>query len=65
KYLNNFDLEKLTHEMKNIKDSKEAEKFLLKHGSGVLNILGEEVDRIEMRIQQAAPEVRHVDLEIL
>lgn len=35
------------------------------HGAGVINLLGEEVDRIEQRIQDIAPEVRHVDLEIL
>jgi uncharacterized protein with HEPN domain len=31
----------------------------------VVNLLGEEVDRIEQKIQEFAPEVRHVDLEIL
>eukprot|EP01134_Creolimax_fragrantissima_P003360 CFRG3360T1 len=65
KYLTNLDLDSLMKQMNKIQTTAEAESFLLKHGSGVLNILGEEVDRIELKIQTVAPEVRHVDLEIL
>jgi len=52
-------------EFKNIKTEEELESFLLKHGEGIVDTLGAEIDRIEKKLKQNHPEIRHCDLEIL
>eukprot|EP00123_Amoebidium_parasiticum_P003803 comp15119_c0_seq1/m.11793 comp15119_c0_seq1/g.11793 ORF comp15119_c0_seq1/g.11793 comp15119_c0_seq1/m.11793 type:complete len:550 (-) comp15119_c0_seq1:56-1705(-) len=55
----------ILEEMKRVQTEGQVEAFMARHGAGIVNILGEEVDRIEGDIKRIAPEVRHVDLEIL
>jgi hypothetical protein len=39
------------------------ERLLIEFGGQVTDAVGDEVDRIEEELSEAAPEVRHVDLE--
>jgi len=39
--------------------------FLQQYSAGMMNFLGEEIDRIEAAIKKEVPEVRHVDLELV
>ncbi len=50
--------------VKELKTDAEIEKFLLDHGEGIIDTLGQEVDRIEMDIKKQIPEVKHIDLEM-
>ena len=43
----------------------ELESFLLKHGESIVDMLGGEIDRIELELKKNHPEIRHCDLEIL
>lgn len=52
-------------EMEQIRNQRDMEDWLTKHGAGIVHQLGEEVDRLEVEIRKRAPEIKHVDLEIL
>ena len=52
-------------EMQAVTTTEEAEAFMLKHGENIVDSLGAEVDRIEKKLRQSHPELRHVDLEVL
>ena len=43
----------------------EAEDFLVNYGAAIVEAVAIEVDRLEQKIVQTAPEVKHCDLEIL
>lgn len=43
----------------------EVKTFLLKHAGGIVEHVGDEVDRLEYRIQENVPEIKHCDLVIL
>ena len=60
-----IDLESVLQEAKAINDLKTLEQFMLVHGEGVIDQLGEEVDRLEKKLRDKHPNVRHVDLEVL
>ncbi len=46
-------------------DSKEAlEAFLLEYGAGLVEFLGDEIDRIENEIRHKNPNVKFIDLEV-
>jgi len=62
---NKIDMEAVLQEVKEINDMKSLEKFMLFHGEGVIDQLGEEVDRLEKKLKNKHPNVRHVDLEVL
>jgi len=64
-YLHKHDLEDLLAEIKLFESTEEVEAFMLKHGENIVDSLGAEVDRIEKKLRQAYPELRHVDLEVL
>lgn len=64
-HVNRLDLEAVLKEMQSFSTVTDVERFLLVHGEHVVDILGSEVDRIESKIKKHAPEVRHLDLEIL
>ncbi|KAL7747173.1 hypothetical protein RI367_007533 [Sorochytrium milnesiophthora] len=51
--------------VQNAKTIEDLEHFLTRHGDGVIETLADEVDRLEIKIKQTAPEVKHADLEIL
>jgi len=48
-----------------VQTTKDMEIFLLKHGENIVDTLGAEIDRIETKLKESHPEIRHCDLEIL
>lgn len=61
----NMKIEDEWSRVKNMKNSEEYKKYLTGFGGGVVEQLGDEIDRIEDNIKDICPEVKHVDLEIL
>ena len=56
-----YDLEAVLSQL----DSKEAlEAFLLEYGAGLIEYLGDEIDRIESEIRHKNPNVKFIDLEV-
>ncbi|KAF4524157.1 hypothetical protein B566_EDAN010612 [Ephemera danica] len=64
-YLDKQDLNVLLEEMQGMKTIEEVEAFVLKHGENIVDMLGAEIDRIEMKLRKKHPEIRHCDLEVL
>jgi zinc transporter 9 len=64
-HINRLDMEALLKEIQGFSTAAELEKFLLDHGEQAIDVLGSEVDRIELIIKKHHPEMRHIDLEIL
>uniref|UniRef100_A0A1A9WIH0 Proton-coupled zinc antiporter SLC30A9, mitochondrial n=1 Tax=Glossina brevipalpis TaxID=37001 RepID=A0A1A9WIH0_9MUSC len=63
-----FDKQELTELLKVVKSFQtvdELEQFLLNHGENIVDLMGGEIDRIEMKLRKKFPEIRHCDLEIL
>ncbi|CRL00637.1 CLUMA_CG013897, isoform A [Clunio marinus] len=64
-YLDKQDLNALLEEVKTFQTIDELEAFLLKHGENIVDLMGGEIDRIEMKLRKKFPQIRHCDLEIL
>uniref|UniRef100_A0A182PV61 Proton-coupled zinc antiporter SLC30A9, mitochondrial n=1 Tax=Anopheles epiroticus TaxID=199890 RepID=A0A182PV61_9DIPT len=64
-YLDKQDLNQLLEEVRTFQTIDELEAFLLKHGENIVDLMGGEIDRIEMKLRKKFPEIRHCDLEIL
>ncbi|KAG5341286.1 ZNT9 protein, partial [Acromyrmex charruanus] len=64
-YLDKHDLTAMLEEVKSMQTIDELETFLLKHGENIVDMLGGEIDRIELKLKKSHPEIRHCDLEIL
>ncbi|XP_054722202.1 proton-coupled zinc antiporter SLC30A9, mitochondrial-like [Uloborus diversus] len=64
-YLDSQDLDALLQEMQNLKSIEDVELFMLKHGESIVDMLGGQIDRIEIALKKKHPEIRHVDLEVL
>ncbi|CAL1685358.1 unnamed protein product [Lasius platythorax] len=64
-YLDKHDLITMLEEVKSMQNIDELETFLLKHGENIVDMLGGEIDRIELKLKKNHPEIRHCDLEIL
>ncbi|XP_043478259.1 zinc transporter 9 isoform X2 [Leptopilina heterotoma] len=64
-YLDKHDLNAMLEEVKKMQNIDELEAFLLKHGENIVDLLGGEIDRIEVKLKKNHPEIRHCDLEIL
>ncbi|EDW74875.2 uncharacterized protein Dwil_GK15668 [Drosophila willistoni] len=64
-YLDKQDLGKLLTTVRNFQNTEELEAFLLTHGENIVDLMGGEIDRIELNLRAQFPEIRHVDLEIL
>ncbi|KAJ8679616.1 hypothetical protein QAD02_015403 [Eretmocerus hayati] len=64
-YLDKHDLNAMLEEVKKMENIDELESFLLKHGENIVDTLGGEIDRIELKLKKQHPEIRHCDLEIL
>lgn len=64
-YLDKQDLNELLATVKSFQTVDELEAFLLKHGENIVDLMGGEIDRIEMKLRKKFPEIRHCDLEIL
>ncbi|XKL67410.1 hypothetical protein PGB90_002901 [Kerria lacca] len=64
-YLDHQDLQNMFEEVKNIKTIDEFESFLLRHSENIIDTMGGEIDRIEVKLRKKFPQIRHCDLEIL
>ncbi|KAJ3659375.1 hypothetical protein Zmor_011065 [Zophobas morio] len=64
-YLDKQDLNKLLEEARKLQNIDQFEEFMLKHGENIVDMMGGEIDRIEMKLRKKHPEIRHCDLEIL
>ncbi|EFN83131.1 Zinc transporter 9 [Harpegnathos saltator] len=64
-YLDKHDLITMLEEVKSMQNIDELESFLLRHGENIVDMLGGEIDRIELKLKKNHPEIRHCDLEIL
>ena len=64
-YLSKMDLEALLNEVQAFQSTAQVEQLLLEHGERVVDRLGTEIDRVEIKIKKHSPDVRHVDLEII
>ncbi|XP_017778546.1 PREDICTED: zinc transporter 9 isoform X2 [Nicrophorus vespilloides] len=64
-YLDKEDLNNLLEEVRKFENIDQLEEFMLKHGEAIVDMLGGEIDRIEMKLRKKHPEIRHCDLEIL
>ncbi|XP_033252377.1 zinc transporter 9-like [Drosophila miranda] len=64
-YLDKQDLAKLLTTVRGFQKVDDLETFLLAHGENIVDLMGGEIDRIEMNLRTQFPEIRHVDLEIL
>ncbi|XP_065368334.1 proton-coupled zinc antiporter SLC30A9, mitochondrial [Calliphora vicina] len=64
-YLDKQDLSELLKVVKSFQNTDELEQFLLNHGENIVDLMGGEIDRIEMKLRKKFPEIRHCDLEIL
>lgn len=51
--------------LQSCQSQRDMEVWLRKHGRGVVEQLGAEVDRLEVDIKKRAPEIKHCDLEVL
>ncbi|XP_058807370.1 proton-coupled zinc antiporter SLC30A9, mitochondrial [Phymastichus coffea] len=64
-YLDKHDLNTMLEDVKAMQNIDELEAFLLKHGENIVDMLGGEIDRIELKLKKKYPDIRHCDLEIL
>ncbi|XP_017123583.1 zinc transporter 9 isoform X1 [Drosophila elegans] len=64
-YLDKQDLAKLLTTVRGFEKVEDLEGFLLDQGENIVDLMGGEIDRIEMNLRTQFPEIRHVDLEIL
>ncbi|XP_030563487.1 zinc transporter 9 [Drosophila novamexicana] len=64
-YLDKQDLNKLLAIVRGFRNVDDLEGFLLDQGESIVDLMGGEIDRIEMNLRTHFPEIRHVDLEIL
>ncbi|XP_053973377.1 proton-coupled zinc antiporter SLC30A9, mitochondrial [Hylaeus volcanicus] len=64
-YLDKNDLALMLKEVKGMENIDQLETFLLKHGEGIVDMVGGEIDRMELKLKKKHPEIRHCDLEIL
>ncbi|XP_060654434.1 proton-coupled zinc antiporter SLC30A9, mitochondrial [Drosophila nasuta] len=64
-YLDKQDLNKLLTTVRGFRNVDDLESFLLDQGENIVDLMGGEIDRIEMNLRTQFPEIRHVDLEIL
>ncbi|RZC38739.1 zinc transporter 9 [Asbolus verrucosus] len=64
-YLDKQDLNELLEEARKLENIDQFEEFMLKHGENIVDMMGGEIDRIEMKLRKKHPEIRHCDLEIL
>ncbi|XP_076375738.1 solute carrier family 30 member 9 isoform X2 [Megalopta genalis] len=64
-YLDKNDLVAMLKEVRGMKNIDELETFMLKNGEGIVDMVGGEIDRMELKLKKKHPEIRHCDLEIL
>eukprot|EP00008_Paramoeba_atlantica_P015654 CAMPEP_0201476448 /NCGR_PEP_ID=MMETSP0151_2-20130828/1645_1 /ASSEMBLY_ACC=CAM_ASM_000257 /TAXON_ID=200890 /ORGANISM="Paramoeba atlantica, Strain 621/1 / CCAP 1560/9" /LENGTH=546 /DNA_ID=CAMNT_0047856805 /DNA_START=80 /DNA_END=1720 /DNA_ORIENTATION=- len=50
--------------LQSLKTPEQFEGFLLQYGAGLIEELGDEVDRLEEELKRLDPSIRHIDLEV-
>ncbi|XP_017879182.1 zinc transporter 9 [Ceratina calcarata] len=64
-YLEKNDMVEMLKDVQAMKNIDELEAFMLKHGEAIVDTVGGEIDRMELKLKKKHPEIRHCDLEIL
>jgi len=64
-YLDSQDISVLLKEVQGFKHVDELEAFILRHSELIIDKMGGEIDRIEVKLRKKFPDIRHCDLEIL
>lgn len=64
-YIDKQDLNQMLEDVQHMQTIDEMEAFLLKHSENIVDMVGGEIDRIEMKLRKKYPDIRHVDLEVL
>uniref|UniRef100_A0A914EMD8 Zinc transporter 9 n=1 Tax=Acrobeloides nanus TaxID=290746 RepID=A0A914EMD8_9BILA len=59
----NCNLEEMFNEVKKMEKLEQFEEFMLHHGDQIVERIGDEVNRLEKKLQTKHPELTHVDLE--
>jgi len=63
-YIEKQNIHDLWEEVKSFATLDEFNEFLLKHGENIVDMMGDEIDRIELNLSKKFPKVRHIDLEL-
>jgi len=50
--------------LSSLETSEQLDEFLIEYGAGLVEFIGDEVDRLEESIRQHNPKIRHIDLEV-
>jgi solute carrier family 30 (zinc transporter), member 9 len=61
KYLQSLDVSAIAEK---ITTDEELEKFLIRYGDHIIGVLGDEIDRLEAKIKEQIPSIRHIDIEV-
>lgn len=59
----NCDVPAMYQQVKESKSQREFEEFMMNHGDRLIDKVGDEVDRLEQKVREKYPEIRHMDLE--
>jgi zinc transporter 9 len=63
-YLEKHDMPKLFEQVQGFTSIDQLQEFLLQHGENIVDMMGDEIDRIESKLSTKFPKVRHIDLEL-
>ncbi|XP_037035022.1 zinc transporter 9-like isoform X1 [Bradysia coprophila] len=63
-YLETKDLNALIVEVQKFNSIDELQEFILHHGENIVDMMGDEIDRLEKKLSSKFPKVRHIDLEL-
>jgi len=63
-YLETKDLHALMAEVQTFTSFDQLQEFILYHGENIVDMMGDEIDRIEKKLSAKFPKVRHIDLEL-
>jgi zinc transporter 9 len=61
RHLTSYDLPEI---WQGLSGPEELEELLIRFGDGLIEALGDEVDRLEQKLREADPDARQVDLEV-
>jgi zinc transporter 9 len=60
-----INMEKELQKIKTFESGRQLHEHYVQFGGGIIEQLGDEIDRIEDNIRRVTPEVKHVDLEVM
>ena len=61
KYLSKIDVPAVSA---TLNTDEELKTFLIKYGDHIIGVLGDEIDRLEAKIKEQLPSVKHIDIEV-